>query len=723
MLWYSTRVKYFRKCTNMRDKKKENSKALVIVESPTKAKTINKYLGKGYKVKSSMGHLIDLPKSRMAVDVDNRFKPDYITIRGRGKLLSELKTEARKSKYVFLAADSDREGEAISYHIKNALEKKDSSINIKRIVFNEITKNAIQEAIRNPRDIDLTLVNAQKARRILDRLVGYNLSPLLWEKIKKGLSAGRVQSVALKIICEREEEIERFVSREYWTIEAEFKKGKKVFTAKLVKFNDKKAWIGSEKKADRILGSVEKEDFIVTQVDEKKRKRMPSAPFTTSKLQQAASSKLGFPSKKTMMIAQQLYEGINIAEGPVGLITYMRTDSVRVSDAVREEADKFIRENYSDKYIPKKPNQFKNKKGSQDAHEAVRPTSVYRTPEAMKPSLSRDQFKLYRLIWEQFLTSQMAGAQTMNKTVDITADGGLFRAYGQNVMFDGFLKALRSKDKVEQKLLPDLSVGDRLVPEKLEKEVHCTEPPPRFSDASIVKFLEESGIGRPSTYAPIITTLIRRYYIERDNKQFVPTFLGKLTNKLLTQHFSDLIDVEFTSSMEAKLDKIAEGKLNWEELLNDFYFPFIKTVETAREKLESYKGITDEETNYDCEKCGRKMVKRLGKYGYFLACPGFPDCRNAKSLPLGKCPRAVCGGDVVERKTKRKRKFYGCSNYPECEFMTWNKPSDKECPKCGSITIEKSVEVGKYIVCLNEECGHKTPVEKDIEMNEPVGVQ
>lgn len=707
----------------MRDKKKENSKALVIVESPTKAKTINKYLGKGYKVKSSMGHLIDLPKSRMAVDVDNRFKPDYITIRGRGKLLSELKTEARKSKYVFLAADSDREGEAISYHIKNALEKKDSSINIKRIVFNEITKNAIQEAIRNPRDIDLTLVNAQKARRILDRLVGYNLSPLLWEKIKKGLSAGRVQSVALKIICEREEEIERFVSREYWTIEAEFKKGKKVFTAKLVKFNDKKAWIGSEKKADRILGSVEKEDFIVTQVDEKKRKRMPSAPFTTSKLQQAASSKLGFPSKKTMMIAQQLYEGINIAEGPVGLITYMRTDSVRVSDAVREEADKFIRENYSDKYIPKKPNQFKNKKGSQDAHEAVRPTSVYRTPEAMKPSLSRDQFKLYRLIWEQFLTSQMAGAQTMNKTVDITADGGLFRAYGQNVMFDGFLKALRSKDKVEQKLLPDLSVGDRLVPEKLEKEVHCTEPPPRFSDASIVKFLEESGIGRPSTYAPIITTLIRRYYIERDNKQFVPTFLGKLTNKLLTQHFSDLIDVEFTSSMEAKLDKIAEGKLNWEELLNDFYFPFIKTVETAREKLESYKGITDEETNYDCEKCGRKMVKRLGKYGYFLACPGFPDCRNAKSLPLGKCPRAVCGGDVVERKTKRKRKFYGCSNYPECEFMTWNKPSDKECPKCGSITIEKSVEVGKYIVCLNEECGHKTPVEKDIEMNEPVGVQ
>lgn len=723
MLWYSTRVKYFRKCTNMRDKKKENSKALVIVESPTKAKTINKYLGKGYKVKSSMGHLIDLPKSRMAVDVDNRFKPDYITIRGRGKLLSELKTEARKSKYVFLAADSDREGEAISYHIKNALEKKDSSVNIKRIVFNEITKNAIQEAIRNPRDIDLTLVNAQKARRILDRLVGYNLSPLLWEKIKKGLSAGRVQSVALKIICEREEEIERFVPREYWTIEAEFKKGKKVFTAKLVKFNDKKAWIGSEKEADRILGSVEKEDFIVTQADEKKRKRMPSAPFTTSKLQQAASSKLGFPSKKTMMIAQQLYEGINIAEGPVGLITYMRTDSVRVSDAVREEADKFIRENYSDKYIPKKPNQFKNKKGSQDAHEAVRPTSVYRTPEAMKPSLSRDQFKLYRLIWEQFLTSQMAEAQMMNKTVDITADGGLFRAYGQNVMFDGFLKALRSKDKVEQKLLPDLSVGDRLVPEKLEKEVHCTEPPPRFSDASIVKFLEESGIGRPSTYAPIITTLIRRYYIERDNKQFVPTFLGKLTNKLLTQHFSDLIDVEFTSSMEAKLDKIAEGKLNWEELLNDFYFPFIKTVETAREKLESYKGITDEETDYDCEKCGRKMVKRLGKYGYFLACPGFPDCRNAKSLPLGKCPRALCGGDVVERKTKRKRKFYGCSNYPECEFMTWNKPSDKECPKCGSITIEKSVEGGKYIVCLNEECGHKTPVEKDIEKNEPVGVQ
>jgi DNA topoisomerase-1 len=708
----------------MEDNKKENNKSLVIVESPTKAKTINKYLGKGYKVKSSMGHLIDLPKSRMAVDVNNRFKPDYITIRGRGKLLSELKREALKSKHVYLAADSDREGEAISYHIKNALEKNGTSLDIKRIVFNEITKKAIQEAIKTPRDIDLTLVNAQKARRILDRLVGYNLSPLLWEKIKKGLSAGRVQSVALKVICEREEEIERFVPREYWTIEAGFKKDKTEFRAKLVKFNDSKVEIGSEKEADHILESVKKEEFIVTQIDEKTRKRKPMAPFTTSKLQQAASSKLGYPSRKTMMIAQQLYEGINIEEGPVGLITYMRTDSVRISDAAREEAQKFIRENYSDKYAPDKPNIYKNKKGSQDAHEAIRPTSVYRTPEAMKPSLSRDQFKLYRLIWEQFLTSQMAEAQLLNKTVDITADGGVFRATGQSILFDGFLKALRSKDKDEKKVLPDLSVGGKLVPEKLEKEVHFTEPPPRFSDASIVKFLEESGIGRPSTYAPIITTLIRRYYIERENKQFVPTFLGRLTNKLLIQHFPELIDVEFTSAMESKLDKIAEGNLDWEELLTEFYFPFVKTVEKAREKLASYKGITDEETDYECEKCGRKMVKRLGKFGYFLACPGFPDCRNAKSLPLGKCPREGCGGDVIARKTKRSRKFYGCSNFPECDFMTWDKPTQTKCPKCGSITVQKSVEGEKYIICLNEECGYKMPVEEeDSKKGEPVAVQ
>jgi DNA topoisomerase-1 len=425
-----------------------------------------------------------------------------------------------------------------------------------------------------------------------------------------------------------------------------------------------------------------------------------------------------------MMIAQQLYEGINLEEGPVGLITYMRTDSVRISDAAREEAENFIRENYSEKYLPDKPNIFKNKKGSQDAHEAVRPTSVSRTPDVVKPSISRDQFKLYRLIWEQFVTSQMADARLLNKTVDITADGGLFRAYGQSVVFDGFLKALRPKDKIEKKMLPDLSVGEKMVPERLKKEVHFTEPPPRFSDASIVKFLEESGIGRPSTYAPIITTLIRRYYIERENKQFVPTFLGKLTNKLLIEHFQELIDVDFTSAMESKLDKIAEGNLDWEDLLNEFYPPFMKTVETARDKLESYKGITDEETDYDCEKCGRKMVKRLGKYGYFLACPGFPDCRNTKSLPLGKCPREGCDGDVVARKTRRNRKFYGCSNFPECDFMTWDKPTGTECPKCGSITVEKSVEGERYIVCLNEQCGHKMPAEqKGKKKDEPVTVQ
>ncbi len=708
MLLFSILEKYFRECTGM-----GNKNSLVIVESPTKAKTIKKYLGKDFTVKSSMGHLIDLPKSRLAVDVDRAFKPEYITIRGRGKILNELKREAKKSEEIFLAADSDREGEAISFHIKNALEKVNPDLNIKRIVFNEITKKAIQEAIQRPRDIDKSLVNAQKARRILDRLVGYSLSPLLWEKIKKGLSAGRVQSVVLRAICEREEEIERFISEEYWTIEAEFKKGKKSFYAKLIRFDERKIDIKSEEEADRILESVKNEEFIVTAVDEKKRRRKPPAPFTTSTMQQAAGSKLGFASRKTMIIAQQLYEGINLEQGPVGLITYMRTDSVRVSQAAQVEASRFIQKKFSGEYIPSKPNEYKNKKGSQDAHEAVRPTSVFRTPSLMKPDLSRDQLKLYTIIWEQFLASQMAEAVLKQVSVDIKADGGIFRANGQTVLFEGFLKAAKPAGKVSEKVLPALSVGEKLVPSGVEKEVHFTEPPPRFTDATLVKFLEESGIGRPSTYAPIITTLINRYYIKRDNRQFNPTFLGKLTNGLLSKKFSALLNIEFTSNMELKLDEIAEGKLDWVRLLEDFYYPFIKEVENAKEELESYKGITDEPTDYVCEKCGRKMVKKLGRYGFFLACPGFPDCRNAKPLPLGKCPRPDCDGYVVERKTKKKRTFYGCSNYPECDFMVWDKPSEKNCLRCGSVMTQKAVQGEKFLVCLREECGYKEPLKKD----------
>jgi len=691
------------------------NRSLVIVESPTKAKTINKYLGKDYSVKSSMGHLIDLPKSRLAVDVHNDFKPDYITIRGRGKILGELKKEAQRSANIYLAADSDREGEAISYHIKNTLEKANPDARIKRIVFNEITEHAIRESMQNPRDIDMTLVDAQKARRILDRIVGYSLSPLLWEKIKKGLSAGRVQSVALRVICEREEEIERFVPEEFWTIEAVFSKARKIFRAKLVSLDDQKLSIGSEEEADAILERLRNESFTVVNIERSERKRKPAPPFTTSKLQQAAGSRLGFPARKTMMIAQQLYEGIDIEGGPVGLITYMRTDSMRVAVQAQEEAARYIRERFSERYLPSTTNVFRNRGDVQDAHEAIRPTSVFRTPATLKGYLSREQLRLYSLIWEQFVASQMAAAVFRQTKVDIRADGAIFRANGNEVLFDGFLKVYRGNGSDKEKVLPGLQEGERLVPERVEKEVHYTEPPPRFTDATLVKFLEESGIGRPSTYAPIITTLISRYYVERLKRQFKPTFLGRLTNDLMVKSFPNLLDIQFTSNMESKLDEVADGRLNWVQLLRDFYNPFMESVEIAKEKLESYKGITDEETDLTCEKCGRMMVKRLGKYGYFLACSGFPECRNTMPLPYGKCPREGCGGFVVERKTKRKRSFYGCSNYPDCDFMTWDKPAPEPCPQCGSIMVEKGRNDEKRLTCLRESCGHNIDVAEDRE--------
>jgi len=682
------------------------NKSLVIVESPTKAKTINKYLGNEYSVKSSMGHLIDLPKSRLAVDVNNDFKPDYITIRGRGKILSELKKEAQKADHIYLAADSDREGEAISFHIKNVLEKANPKAEVKRIVFNEITEKAIRDSIGHSRNIDMTLVNAQKARRILDRIVGYSLSPLLWEKIKKGLSAGRVQSVALRVICEREEEIENFTPEEFWTIEAEFIKGKKTFGAKLVLMDGEKVRIGSEKEADAILNRVKNEKFIVQRIDESERRRKAPPPYTTSKMQQAAGSRLGFPARKTMMVAQQLYEGIDIEGGPIGLITYMRTDSTRVSTQAQEEAARYICDNFSEKYLPDKPNVFRNKGGAQDAHEAIRPTSVYRAPAQMKEYLTREQLRLYTLIWEQFVASQMAAALFKQVKVDIAADGGIFRTNGQKVLFDGFLKVYRGNGTDKEKVLPPLAEGEQLDPVSVDKEVHYTEPPPRFTDSTLVKFLEESGIGRPSTYAPIITTLISRYYIVREKRQFKPTFLGKLTNDLMVKSFPDLLSIQFSSNMEAHLDEVAEGKLDWVQLLRDFYHPFIQSVEEAQQKLESYKGITDEETDLTCEKCGRPMIKKLGKYGYFLACSGFPECRNTMALPYGKCPRDDCDGFVVERKTKKKRSFYGCSSYPECDFMTWDKPSANPCPQCGSIMVEKSVGGVKKLICQRESCGH-----------------
>jgi DNA topoisomerase-1 len=678
-------------------------KTLVVVESPTKAKTINRYLGEQYKVTSSMGHLIDLPKSRLAVDVDNGFEPDYITIRGRGKILKELKREAQRSKQVLLAADSDREGEAISFHIKNAIQKDKPDMEVRRIVFNEITESAITEALLHPRDINIALVNAQKARRVLDRLVGYNLSPLLWEKIKKGLSAGRVQSVALKVICEREEEIEQFVPRSYWTIEAMFRKGRKTFSAKLFQYEGKKVKIATEAEAGAILDRLQKDRFVVIGIEEKERKRKPQAPFTTSKLQQAAGSKLKFSARKTMIVAQQLYEGISLESGPIGLITYMRTDSVRVSQQALEETRRFICDNYPEKYLPIKLNIYSNRSNSQDAHEAVRPTSVFRTPASVKEYLSRDQYRLYTLVWEQFVSSQLPPAVFRATTVDIRSDGGVLRATGQKLIFDGFLKVMKSNGERKEKMLPELAVGEELEPLEVEKEVHYTEPPPRYTDATLVKFLEESGIGRPSTYAPIITTLIKRYYIERSNRQFRPTFLGKLTNSLLVDNFAELLDIAFTAKMEEKLDEIAEGKMKWNRLLEEFYFPFIGSVEEAKHRLEDYKGITDEETQYICERCGRKMVKRLGRYGYFLACPAFPECRETRPLPMGQCPRPDCDGVIVTRRTKNGKEFYGCSRYPDCDFMTWENPSDTPCPACGSIMADRK----GWLVCYNEECGHR----------------
>ncbi|MBN2324906.1 MAG: type I DNA topoisomerase [Spirochaetes bacterium] len=687
-----------------------DKKTLIVVESPTKAKTIKRYLGREYEVTSSMGHLIDLPKSRIAVDIKNGFEPDYITIRGRGKILKDLKRDASRSKQVYLAADSDREGEAISFHIGNAIKKDRPKLEVKRIVFNEITEDAIKEAVRHPREIDMALVDAQKARRVLDRLVGYNLSPLLWEKIKKGLSAGRVQSVALKVICEREAEIERFVPSGYWTIEAVFVKGKKTFTAKLVQLDGKKAEIKTEQAAEEIYRRVKNGPFVVIKIEEKERKRRPQPPFTTSKLQQAAGSKLKYSARKTMMVAQALYEGISLEKGPEGLITYMRTDSVRVSQQAVDETRRFIKENYPEKYLLETQNMFKNRSSSQDAHEAIRPTSVYRTPASIKEYLSRDQYRLYTLIWEQFVSSQLPPCVFRTATADIRSDGGVFRANGQKVVFDGFLKVLKSNGVEKNRVLPKLEEGETLEKKSITREVHYTEPPPRYTDATLVKFLEESGIGRPSTYAPIITTLIKRYYIERKNRQFKPTFLGKLTNNLLTKNFPELLGIDFTARMEERLDEVAEQKLPWNRILEEFYFPFIESVEEAKVRLENFKGITDEETDYICERCGKKMVKRLGRYGFFLACSGFPECRETKPVPLGSCPKPGCDGVVIARRTKRGKEFFGCSRYPDCDFMTWDKPSDRACPVCGSIMVEKK----DRLACANEECGHTETI-SDIE--------
>lgn len=694
----------------MAAKKKESAeKTLVIVESPAKAKTIEKYLGPGYTVKASMGHLIDLPKSRMAIQIDNNFEPEYITVRGRAKLLKELQKDAKNSSHVFLASDPDREGEAIAWHLNNAIKEK-TSADIKRVVFNEITPNAIREAVKNPRGIYESLVNAQKARRVLDRLVGYNLSPLLWEKVKNGLSAGRVQSVALRLICEREKEVEDFIPEEYWTLEADFIKGKTQFTAQLVKYKGAKPELKNEAEVNKIIEEIKNSECKVKEIKSTDKTVRPKAPYTTSKLQQDAANRLGFTSRKTMQVAQQLYEGIQIGSSRVGLITYMRTDSVRIAQSALDDVRKWIGKNFPDQ-LPAEPIHYAVGKSAQDAHECIRPTYIDYTPDSVKEYLTRDQLRLYSIIWERFFSSQMNNAKTRTTSVDIEAGDALFRVSASKLIEKGFysvMKVLSSKEEVTGNI-PALKEGEVLdSAHKFYPEQHFTSGPARYTDASIVKMLEEKGIGRPSTYAPIISVLLDRYYVTRNNRQLMPTVLGKMISKILVESFPDVINEKFTAEVENELDAVEQDKVVWNDMIRDFYGPFKKRVEEVEHNTESIKGFLDEKTDLVCEKCGKPMVKKLGRFGFFLACSGFPECHNTKSIPLAKCPIKGCNGDIVERKSKgRGKSFYGCTNYPKCSFISHFKPIDATCPKCGWFMVEKfDKKNGTYKSCINPDCDY-----------------
>ena len=689
-------------------KKKAGKTSLVIVESPAKAKTIEKYLGPGYTVKASMGHLIDLPKSRLAIDVEHGFTPEYITVRGRAKLLKELQRDAKKVDEVLLASDNDREGESIAWHLKNAFDGK-TKAPIKRIVFNEITPQAITEAVKHPTDIDESKVNAQKARRVLDRLVGYNLSPLLWKKVKNGLSAGRVQSVALRLICEREKEVENFIPDEYWSLDADFIKGKSKFTAQLVQYDDKKIELPSEKSVQEIIEEIGKTSCTVADIKATEKTVRPKPPFTTSKLQQVAANRLGFTSRKTMQIAQQVYEGVNIGSSRVGLITYMRTDSVRISQTAIKDVRDWLTKNYPGE-LPEQPIEYTVGKKAQDAHEGIRPTYVSYTPDSVKEYLTRDQHRLYSIIWERFVSSQMNNAKTRTTSVDIRAGKALFRVSASKVVDKGFYKVIKTLSSKEDATgsLPSLKVGEEITAEKFYPEQHFTQGPARFTDASIVKTLEEKGIGRPSTYAPIISVLLDRYYVTRSNKQLVPTQLGRMINDILVESFPEVVNENFTAEIENELDEVEENKIQWAKMLEDFFFPFRDKVENVMATHESFKGMMDEVTDKICEKCGKPMVKKLGRFGFFLACSGFPECHNTRSIPLARCPRPGCNGEIVARKTKgRGKEFYGCTNYPQCDFISHYKPIDVYCPKCGQFLVEKyDKKHGTYKACINPDCDY-----------------
>ncbi len=694
---------------------------LIIVESPAKARTFSKFLGKGYKVEASQGHIRDLPKSQIGVDIDHDFDLKYITIRGRGDILTRIRKEAKNASKIYLATDPDREGEAISWHLGQVL-----GMDLEkpcRIEFHEVTKSAIQQALKNPRKLDMNLVDAQQARRVLDRLVGYKISPLLWAKVKKGLSAGRVQSVATRMVVMREKDIESFIPEEYWEITAkgQAQSGKKTrFRLRLSTLDGQKAVISNAAEAEAAATRIRESRFIVSSVKRSEKHKYPAAPFTTSSLQQEASRKLGFTTAKTMQVVQQLYEGVELAgEGIQGIVTYIRTDSVRISEEAMTALRAYIPERFGPEYLPETPNEYKGRKNAQDAHEAIRPTDVLRTPEKIKESLTKDQYNLYRLIYHRFVASQMSPSAYETMTAELSAPGGVtLRFYGEHKRFAGFTSVYEeSNDEAEESLetaLPQLSEGDPVAVEDVESEQHFTQPPARYTEASLVRAMDEKGIGRPSTYAPTITTIIARGYVSREKKRLYPTELGRMVTAMMEEYFADIVDTEFTADLESRLDGVEEGKVYWKEILREFYPPFEKMLDKAEQQIEKVE-VKDEPSDVQCDKCGAMMVYKMGRFGRFLACPNFPECRNTKPIVTyidAPCPK--CGARLMEKTSKKNRKFYGCEKYPECDFVSWEKPVVDRCPQCGGYMVEKRGRKGEvWHLCANETCRCRVEVQQE----------
>lgn len=697
---------------------------LVIVESPAKARTISKFLGRSYKVEASQGHVRDLPKSQLGVDVEHDFEPKYITIRGRGEVLERIRKEAKGAKSIILATDPDREGEAISWHLATILGIDPESAC--RVEFNEITEKTVKNAIKEPRAVNMQLVNAQQARRLLDRLVGYKISPLLWVKIKKGLSAGRVQSVATRMVVDREQEIEQFEPEEYWYVDAQLRAGGKQLQARLISLDGERVTLSDAEQANEAKARVEKGGFVIRSVKRGERRKHPAAPFTTSNLQQEASRKLGFTTAKTMQVAQQLYEGVDIeGRGTLGLISYIRTDSVRLSDEAVAAAREMIAERYGEQFVPEKPNVYKGRKSAQDAHEAIRPTNLELRPEEIKASLTKDQYNLYRLVYLRFVACQMADALYETQQIEIASDSGVvLRSSAERLKFAGFTAVYEegtddapNQDEHGSSLMADVSEGDHAELLSDEATQHFTQAPARYTEASLVRALEEKGIGRPSTYAPTISTILARGYVMREKKQLFPTELGIMITNMMEEYFADIVDIAFTAGMEEQLDEVEEGKLDWHKVLSDFYGPFEKTLENAESKIEKVE-IKDEVSDIPCDKCGAMMVYKLGRYGRFLACPNFPECRNTKAIQVeidAPCPK--CGGKLLQKTSRKGRKFYGCERYPECDFVSWDMPVSEKCPKCGSYMTLSHTKKGDFYVCANENCRERvaTPQKEENE--------